>query len=268
VRSAWPPPSPRAGGGHAQRQGGEPRGCPARGGDGRGTPIRRWSGQARVGSGRGAANDPVTLPPVMAMVDGTPRVPTTENAGGCFQMLGAPGGVVHVSLNFEAGTGAWGAPLKKVVQLLAPPGAGTTNLSAPLIFPISAVPAEVAHPPAVLPRVAVTVTSSDVATPPVLKWSEGDLAAPLGAGHASGEDDRVGSRGLHDAGRGHDHEERQCGRGRDEKKFAYHLSPRFAYASCDTRSIGASVFPTATGPTHTPGALGPRSAWSGPPTRC
>lgn len=121
------------------------------------------------GAGGGAANEPVTMPPETAMVEGAPKVPITENGGGCFQILGAPGGADHFSLNFEARTGTRGPPLKMVVQLLAPPGAGTTNFSFPLIVPSSTEPALVPQGAAVLPSVALTVKTSEVAVPPVFK---------------------------------------------------------------------------------------------------
>jgi hypothetical protein len=107
-------------------------------------------------------NDPVTVPPVtfkLVMLG----APTTENADGCFQGVGAPGGLVQVSLNFEAEVGTRERPLKTLEHLFAP---APVKINLPLIAPLTAMPAVVTQGLAVLPNVALTVIVSVVAVPP------------------------------------------------------------------------------------------------------
>ncbi len=106
-------------------------------------------------------NDPVTVPPVtfkLVMLG----APTTENDEGCFQGVGAPGGVIHVSLNFDVVVGTCDAPLKIFEHLLdfAP-----VKVKVPLIAPATAMPAVVTHGLAELPNVALTTIFSVVAVP-------------------------------------------------------------------------------------------------------
>jgi hypothetical protein len=107
--------------------------------------------------------EPVTFPPVtvkLVMLG----APTTEKDGGCFHTVGAPGGVIHVSLNFDVEVGTCDAPLKTLEHRLdfAP-----VKVRVPLIAPATAMPAVVTHGLAELPNVAFTTIVSVVAVPPL-----------------------------------------------------------------------------------------------------
>jgi hypothetical protein len=106
-------------------------------------------------------NEPVTFPPVTVKLV-MPTAPTTEKAGGCFQTVGAPGGVVHVNLNFEAEIGTRESPLKTLEHLFA---FAPVKVIVPLIAPVTAMPAVVTHGLAELPSVAFTIIFSVVAVP-------------------------------------------------------------------------------------------------------
>jgi hypothetical protein len=110
------------------------------------------------------ANDPVTVPPVTVKLV-MPGAPTTEKAEGCFQGVGAPGGVAHVSLNFEVDVGTRDRPLKTFEHRFdfAP-----VKINLPLIAPVATKPAFVRHALAVLPNAAVTTIVSVVAVPPLV----------------------------------------------------------------------------------------------------
>jgi hypothetical protein len=103
----------------------------------------------------------VTFPPVTVKLV-MPTAPTTEKAGGCFQLVGAPGGVVHVSLNFDVEVGTRESPLKTLEHLFA---FAPVKVIVPLIVPVTAMPAVVTHGLAELPSVAFTVIFSVVAVP-------------------------------------------------------------------------------------------------------
>lgn len=131
-------------------------------------PFQADEGPERLavgGGGGGEANEPTTLPPVMARVDGAPRVPMTEKRGSFFQTLGAPG-AIQVILSLEAGTGTREPPPKTLAQSLAP---AATNLSFPAMVPSSTVPAKVPQGAPVFPKVALTLKISEWAVPPVVR---------------------------------------------------------------------------------------------------
>ena len=108
-------------------------------------------------------NDPVTFPPVTVRLV-IPGAPTTEKDGGCFQGVGAPGGVIHVILNFDVEVGTRDTPLKTLEHRLdfAP-----VKVKVPLIAPSTAMPDVVTHGLAELPNVALTTIVSVVAVPPL-----------------------------------------------------------------------------------------------------
>jgi hypothetical protein len=106
-------------------------------------------------------NDPVTFPPVTVKLV-MPSAPTKEKGGGGFQTVGAPGGVVHVSLNFEVEIGTRESPLKTLEHLFA---FAPVNVILPTIEPVTAMPAVVTHGLAELPSVALTIIVSVVAVP-------------------------------------------------------------------------------------------------------
>ena len=106
-------------------------------------------------------NAPVTFPPVTVKLD-MPTAPTTEKAGGCFQTVGAPGGVVHVSLNFAVDVGTRESPLKTLEHRFA---FAPVKVIVPLIAPFTAMPEVVTHGLAELPNVAFTTIVSLVAVP-------------------------------------------------------------------------------------------------------
>ncbi len=108
-------------------------------------------------------NDPVTVPPVTVKLV-MPGAPTTEKAVGCFQIVGAPGGTVQVSLNFEVVVGTRERPLKTLEHLLAPE---PVKINLPLIAPSTAMPAVVTQGLAEFPNVALTIIVSVVAVPPL-----------------------------------------------------------------------------------------------------
>jgi hypothetical protein len=110
-------------------------------------------------------NDPVTVPPVTVKLV-IPTAPTTEKAGGGFQMVGAPGGVVHVSLNFEVEVGTRESPLKTLEHLFA---FAPLKIILPWIAPATAMPAVVTQGLAELPKVALTTIVSVVAIPPLMR---------------------------------------------------------------------------------------------------
>lgn len=109
-------------------------------------------------------NDPVTFPPVTVKLV-IPGAPTTENAGGCVQGVGDPGGTSHLSLNFEAAVGTRERPLKTLEHLFAP---APVKINVPLIVPETAIPVVVTHGLDELPNDAFTVIFSVVAVPPLI----------------------------------------------------------------------------------------------------
>jgi hypothetical protein len=117
------------------------------------------------------ANESLAVPPFIVMLV-IAAAPVTTKFAGCFHLVGAlPEGTVHLILNLGGaavvlvGVGR-AKPLKMVAQLLAVPG--MWNLSCPPITPIAKNPPDVTQELAVLPRVALTISSSLFAVPPFL----------------------------------------------------------------------------------------------------
>jgi hypothetical protein len=118
-------------------------------------------------------NDPVTFPPVTVKLV-IPGAPTTEKAGSCFHRVGAPGGVIHVSLNFDVEVGTRDRPLKTLEHLLdfAP-----VKVKVPLMAPSTTKPAFVKQGLAELPKLALTTIVS-VVDVPLLKSGGVNLIVP------------------------------------------------------------------------------------------
>jgi hypothetical protein len=98
--------------------------------------------------------------------------PTKEKSGGWVHLVGAPAGLCHVMANL-AGRGTTAEPEKIVAQSLAE---AMEILATPLMTPRTLLPAggvaEVPQGNVVLPKWALTLTVSWVATPPARRGGE------------------------------------------------------------------------------------------------